>query len=87
MKSYKLTAWPDLPAAFRHVQHARMLMELSQRHITEAGLQQATGLALPEVRRFVQHLNSLGLLEMEEVAPPPWQHRLKLKFSSWLRRA
>jgi len=87
MKSYKLTTWPDLPAAFRHVQHARMLMELSQRHVTEAGLQQATGVAPSEIRSFLQHLTHMGLLEVTEVSPPSWRCRLKLKFSSWLRRA
>ena len=86
MKTYKLATWPDLPAAFLHVNYTRVLTELSQCHATEDSLLRATGLAAPELRVFLSYLNSQGLLDVQD-RPATASPRFTLGFASWLRRA
>lgn len=63
MNEFKLTAWPDLPAAFRQIGYRRMLSDLSQRHITEAELVRGSGLSRHEVRALLHFLKEKHLLD------------------------
>jgi hypothetical protein len=69
MKEYKLSAWPDLPAEFRKTAYRRMVSELSQRFVTEAHLQQCSNVPMSEVRKLVDYLMSLEMLDYQEAAP------------------
>lgn len=62
MKAYRLTAWPDLGAAFERTPYRRMLSDMSQRHVSVAELCERSGLPRHEVLAFVDRLSAAGQL-------------------------
>ncbi|NDY91414.1 DprA-like winged helix domain-containing protein [Ideonella livida] len=87
MKSYKLTAWPELPSSFRRVSYTRLLTELSQRHVTATQLHQSTGVSASDIRALLLQLEQDGLLDVRHLpdAPARWSWR-DLSLNQWLRR-
>lgn len=69
MKAYKLKAWPELPAAFRHTSYRRLLTELSQRPVNDIELR-GRGLSRKQLHGLLQYLDEVGALETH-LAPPP----------------
>jgi len=69
MKEYKLTGWPDLPAAFRRTAYRRMVSELSQRHVSEAHLTKCSGATAQDVRDLLDHLAESQILDSREAVP------------------
>jgi hypothetical protein len=62
MKHYKLSAWPDLPVAYRRTAYHRVLHEMSQRYMTLPQLAQASGLTPANVSTFLGVLADHGAL-------------------------
>ena len=70
MKHYKLSAWPDLPAAYRRTAYRRVLHDMSQRFMTVAQLRQASGLNVQMMSAFLTVLAEHGvLIERGEAEP------------------
>jgi hypothetical protein len=88
MKEYRLTGWPELDPPFHRTAHHRMSNDMSQRFMTVPQLAQASGLKRHEVRRFLQALQALHLLEEREAAPTQESEFWSLRpLGGWLRRA
>jgi hypothetical protein len=89
MKQYKLKAWPDLPANFKRTAHRRVLSALSQRYLSEAEMQQLSGVSSGDLRDLLQFLAREEQLESREAIvaanSPRW--RLPDMLTGWLRRA
>jgi hypothetical protein len=62
MKHYKLSAWPDLPAAYRRTAYRRVLHEMSQRFMTLSQLVRTSGLPQLNVSTFLSVLSQHGVL-------------------------
>lgn len=62
MKEYRLAAWPELRGPAHRTAHARMVSDMSHRHVTVAQLVDASGLRRREVRRFIEMLGASGLI-------------------------
>ena len=62
MKHYKLSAWPDLPAAYRRTAYRRVLHEMSQRFMTLSQLVRTSGLPQLNVSTFLGVLSQHGVL-------------------------
>ncbi|CAN5148542.1 hypothetical protein BH11PSE9_BH11PSE9_32100 [soil metagenome] len=62
MKEYRLAAWPELRGPAHRTAHARMVSDMSHRHVTVAQLVDASGLGRREVRRFIEMLGANGLI-------------------------
>lgn len=86
MKEYKLLGWPELPAAYHRIAYRRMLHEMSQRHVSIVQLIQASGLARPAVKEFVELLQERGMLS-ERGAQEPDSLLGGLMPLGWIRRA
>jgi hypothetical protein len=83
MKEFKLSAWPDLPAAYQRSSHRRMVSDMSHRYVTVQQLVASAGVSKMEVRVFLQVLADRGLL-IERSIP---RESLLRPLGSWLRRA
>ena len=71
MRHYKLSAWPELPAAYRRTAYRRLLHEMSQRYVSLGQLSQASGLPRAAVIEFLADLRRRELLiERGEDEPP-----------------
>jgi hypothetical protein len=84
MKEYRLAAWPDLEAFHKRIAYRRMLSDMSQRHVSLAQLVSCSGLSRQEVSRFLDQLESRGLVAQREVEAPA---QLFSPLRTWLRRA
>lgn len=62
MKHYKLSAWPDLPAAYRRTAYRKALHEMSQRFMTLSQLVRTSGLPQLNVSTFLGVLSEHGVL-------------------------
>lgn len=62
MKHYKLSAWPDLPAAYQRTAYRRVLHEMSQRFMTLSQLVRTSGLPQLNVSTFLGVLSQHGVL-------------------------
>ena len=62
MKEYRLAAWPELRGPAHRTAHARMVSDMSHRHVTVTQLVDASGLRRREVRRFIEMLGASGLI-------------------------
>ncbi len=72
MRHYKLSAWPELPAAYRRTAYRRLLHEMSQRYVSLGQLSQASGLSRAAVIEFLADLRRRELLiERGEDEPAP----------------
>ena len=72
MRHYKLSAWPELPAAYRRTAYRRLLHEMSQRYVSLGQLSQASGLPRAAVIEFLADLRRRELLiERGEDEPAP----------------
>ena len=90
MKEYRLTSWPDLPAAFRRTVYRRLLSDLSQRHMSEAALRQRSGLGSSDVRALLNYLETEGLLderEVQDIPRPGLLARFVWPIQAWMRRS
>ncbi len=82
MKEYKLSAWPDLPAAYHRTTYRRMVSDMSHRFVTVQQLMASSGASRLEVRMFLQMLAERGLLAEREAERSSFS-----SFGGWLRRA
>ncbi len=82
MKEFKLSAWTDLPSAYKRTVYRRMLSDLSHRFISEQQLVVNSGASRVEVRAFLQMLGERGLLQSRDAAPDS----LFGPLGGWLRR-
>jgi len=62
MKHYKLSAWPDLPAAYQRTAYRRVLHEMSQRFMTLTQLVRTSGMTQLHVSTFLSVLAQHGVL-------------------------
>lgn len=80
MKEYRLKAWPELPAAFRHTSYRRTLSDLSQRHAPESELLRRGGLSRRQLRGLLKWLATQQALDTREaprvVSAARWWHHL-----------
>jgi hypothetical protein len=84
MKEYRLTAWTELPEPFDKTTYRRMLTDMSQRHMSVAQLVISTGIRRAEVQRFIDLLESRGLLAQRDL----FSHETAARpFGGWLRKA
>lgn len=86
MKEYKLSGWPELPAAYQRTAYQRMLHQMSQGFVPLPQLVRTSGLGREAVRQFLAQLDSRGVLECrprEGVSPTLSRAGLTL---DWLRR-
>lgn len=67
-REFKLSGWPDLPAAYRGITHRRMLNDLSLRYVSLPQLVSSSGASRGEARDLLRELAGRGLLE-ERMAP------------------
>ena len=81
MKTYRLVAWPDLPAEFQRTAFRRALTELSMRDVGLERLGAASGLKRTELLALLERLESQDLLiESDDhvaEAPTGWLERLR----------
>ena len=85
MKQYKLSAWPELPAAYHRTVYRRMLSDLSHRYMSVSALVLSSGATRPEVRQFVQMLESKGLLVDREDDSDSFFDTTIRPMGDWLR--
>jgi len=85
MKQYKLLAWPELPAAYHRTVYRRMLSDLSHRYMSVSALVLSSGATRPEVRQFVQMLESKGLLVDREDDSDSFFDTTIRPMGDWLR--
>lgn len=86
MKEYKLLAWPELPAPYRHTAHRRALTEMSLRYVSFAQLGEVSGIKKPQLRAFISFLDGRAVLaERDNAAPDSFLDSIKPL--GWLRRS
>lgn len=66
MKEYRLVSLPDLGSSFDKIAFRRILSDLSHRHLSFSELVRSSGLRRQEVRRLLDALDALALLESRE---------------------
>jgi hypothetical protein len=84
MKEYRLTTWTELPEPFDKTTYRRMLTDMSQRHVSIAQLVISTGIRRAEVQRFIDLLESRGVLAQRDQFERDSSAR---PFGGWLRKA
>jgi hypothetical protein len=84
MKEYRLTAWTELPDQFDKTAYRRMLTDMSQRYLSLAQLVTSSGFRRAEVQRFIELLESRGVLAQREL----FGHEpVARPIGGWLRKA
>ncbi len=86
MKEYKLSGWPELPAAYQRTAYQRMLHQMSQGYVPLAELVRNSGLGREAVRQFLAQLHSRGVLEERAPDVPPSPPLRAGQTWNWLRR-
>lgn len=76
-KEYRLASWPELSPAHHRTAYRRMLSEMSQRYMSMAQLISSSGLRRPEVKHFLETLESSNQLMVREACEKA------LKSSRW----
>jgi len=86
-KEFKLSGWPELPAAYRRTSYRRMLNDLSARYVSLPDLAHSSGASRGEVRGLLRELAGRGVLQ-ERMAPPapPLLATLRRWLSGFLSR-
>jgi hypothetical protein len=85
MKHYKLSSWPELPAAYHRTVYRRMLSDLSHRYMSLSALVVSSGASKLEVRQFLQMLDSKGLLVDREDESDSFFDTTIRPMGDWLR--
>jgi hypothetical protein len=83
MKSFKLSAWPELTAPYHRTVYRRMLSDMSHRYVTMQQLIDASGANKIEVRAFLDMLDARGVLRERVIEMPPSMFG---PISGWLRK-
>lgn len=86
MKEYRLAAWPDLEATYHRTAYRRMLSDMSQRFVSLARLSATSGLSRSDVRRFIEMLESHGLLWERDGAEEDSFFGSLRPLGGWIRR-
>ena len=87
MKEYKLSGWPELPAAFQRTAYQRMLHQMSQDYVPLTQLVRASGLGREAVRQFLHQLGTHGVLEERKHEAAPLAVVVATRGIEWLKRA
>jgi hypothetical protein len=86
-KEYRLASWPELSPAHHRTAYRRMLSEMSQRYVSLAQLVNSSGLKRPEVKHFLQTLESSGKLIARDACALKASRWAALRgMSTWFRR-
>lgn len=83
MKEYRLTTWTELPDQFDKTAYRRMLTDMSQRYLSLSQLVTSSGFRRTEVQRFIDLLESRGVLAQREL----FGHDTASRPGGWLRKA
>lgn len=86
MKEYKLSGWPELPAAFQRTAYQRMLHQMSQDYVPLAQLVRASGLGRDAVRQFLHQLGTHGVLEERTHQAAPIAVVVATRSLEWIKR-
>jgi hypothetical protein len=86
MKEYKLSGWPELPAAFQRTAYQRMLHQMSQGYVPLPQLVRASGLGRESVRQFLLQLNQYGVLVERPHVAQPVTLAMASRSMAWLKR-
>ena len=86
MKEYKLSGWPELPAAFQRTAYQRMLHQMSQDYVPLAQLVRASGLGREAVRQFLHQLGTHGVLEERTHEAAPMAVVVATRGIEWFKR-